>query len=96
MKRKFILNPHAGRGLNAKALAGLQEYFTRRTGAFDHAVASSRDAAIRATRESLRQGTEQIVAVGGDGTVNAVANGFFEDGKPIRPQSSLVVGNMGM
>ncbi len=89
------MNARAGYGLGAGALAELKEFFARTAGAFDWSVAGSRDEAIRATRESLRQGVDQVVAVGGDGTVNAVANGFFDHGQPIRPQSSLAIGNTG-
>ena len=95
MRRKFIINPHSGRALTADALAGLERFFTAQTGGFDCAVARSRDAAVRITRESLREGVDQIVTVGGDGTVNAVVNGFFENGRPIRPESCLAVANLG-
>jgi len=95
VKRKFIVNPHSGKAHTAGGLAGLERFFTARTGGFDCAVAGSRDAAVRITRESLREGIDQVVAVGGDGTVNAVVNGFFEDGRPIRPESCLAVANVG-
>ena len=95
MRRKFIVNPHSGKAHTAAGLAGLERFFTARTGGFDCAVAGSRDAAVRITRESLREGIDQVVAVGGDGTVNAVVNGFFEDGRPIRPESCLAVADLG-
>jgi YegS/Rv2252/BmrU family lipid kinase len=95
MRRKFIVNPRSGRAQTAGGLSGLERFFTARTGGFDCAVATSRDAAVEIARESLREGVDQVVAVGGDGTVNAVLNGFFEAGRPIRPESCLAVANVG-
>mgnify|MGYP000916655099 CR=1 FL=1 len=48
-------------------------------------------AALRLTRQALKAGMEQIIAVGGDGTINEVANGFFEHGRPINPEAVIAV-----
>ncbi len=45
--------------------------------------------ATRYAREALLAGSEWIAAAGGDGTINEVANGFFEGGGNIRPDSFL-------
>ena len=45
--------------------------------------------ATRLTREALGQGFEMIVAGGGDGTINEVTNGFFEDGQATHPEAVL-------
>jgi YegS/Rv2252/BmrU family lipid kinase len=95
MKRKFIVNPHSGKGTTARALAELKAFFIRKTGEFDCSLAENRAAAIRLTRDCLRQGVDQVIAVGGDGTVNAVVNGFFAGGGPIRPRPALVVASAG-
>lgn len=51
---------------------------------------------IEETTRALQEGYEQIVAVGGDGTVNAAANGFFDpQGNPFRPEACLAVAPLG-
>jgi YegS/Rv2252/BmrU family lipid kinase len=58
---------------------------------FDEAVTQGPGDATRLTREALRAGAERVVAIGGDGTVNEVVNGFFEDGTaaPIAPDATF-------
>ncbi|GER57423.1 diacylglycerol kinase family protein [Striga asiatica] len=38
---------------------------------------------IDITREAIRDGADAVIAVGGDGTLHEVVNGFFWDGKPV-------------
>lgn len=46
--------------------------------------------AVELTREALRSGCERVVAVGGDGTLNEVLNGFFDaGGEVIAPAAVL-------
>ncbi|MPZ89525.1 MAG: hypothetical protein GEU81_15965 [Nitriliruptorales bacterium] len=48
-----------------------------------------------AAREAVDAGLRYLVAVGTDGTVNAVVNGLFEDGKPVEPEVVLGVAAAG-
>ncbi|KAI3780090.1 hypothetical protein L2E82_09977 [Cichorium intybus] len=46
--------------------------------------------AIDITWEAIREGADAVVAVGGDGTLHEVVNGFFWGGKPITKHDSKV------
>ena len=41
------------------------------------------------TRDAIKMGAKEIIAMGGDGTFNEVLNGFFENDKLINPEVSL-------
>ena len=59
---------------------------------FDEAITQAPGDATRLTREALRAGAERVVAIGGDGTVNEVVNGFFDDdGTPIAPDAAFAL-----
>ena len=94
MKRLFVINPSAGGG-SARRLAGWERYFRRSLGEFPYVLTRDRADIERQTRIALQDGVEQIVAVGGDGTVNSVANGFFENGRPVSPRARLAVARAG-
>ena len=82
-----VVNPRSATGKTGKlwpkiaaSLPALDVRFTQFPG---HAT--------KLTRECLGEGYERIIAVGGDGTINEVVNGFFVDGRPIRPNAVLAI-----
>ncbi|MBI4829685.1 MAG: NAD(+)/NADH kinase, partial [Nitrospinae bacterium] len=90
MIRTFIINPRAGRGLAPADIAAMEARF-RPLGPAEFIIPASREETSAATRAALMKGADQIIAVGGDGTVNAVVNGFFENGVPVKPEARLAV-----
>lgn len=56
---------------------------------FDPVFTTCPDHATELTREALLAGHEQVVAVGGDGTIHEVVNGFFQGDNPINPAAAL-------
>ena len=83
-----IVNPKSQGGKLGKRWTDVAETLGRAF-PFDELVTQGVGDATRLTREALKGGAERIVAIGGDGTVNEVVNGFFEADKPINPEATL-------
>src|SRR5688572_12248682 len=78
MKTCFIFNPHSGRNLRRPWLAGAVREFIR-TSSLDAelAVTEGPGHATELARAAVATGCEVVVAVGGDGTMNEVAQGLI-------------------
>ena len=86
----FIINPVSNRGRTLKfwqairpelVAAGVRvkEKFTTRVGE-----------ATTLTREALSDGAQRVIAVGGDGTLNEVVNGYLDDrGQAVNQQAGI-------
>ncbi len=84
-----VVNPRAGGGKAAKRWPHLSQVLEQRLGPLTTRFTEHRGDGIVLARELLRQGFDLIIAVGGDGTINEVANGFFEQDEPIHPNAGL-------
>ncbi len=87
----LIVNPKSQGGRLGKRWTEIADTIGRAF-PFDEAITQAPGDATRLTREALRGGAERVVAIGGDGTINEVANGFFDDtGAAVAPDASLAV-----
>jgi YegS/Rv2252/BmrU family lipid kinase len=87
----LVVNPRSQGGRLGKRWKDIADTIGRAF-PFDELITQGPHDATRLTRDALRSGAERVVAMGGDGTINEVVNGFFDDqGKPIAPEASLGV-----
>ena len=71
-----VVNPNSQGGKLGKRWPEVAETL-QRAFPFEDVKTQGVGDATRLTREALQSGAERIVAIGGDGTVNEVVNGFF-------------------
>jgi len=78
---QLVVNPVAG---NGKAKVAIRKILQRSDNEDKNIIISytkyKNDATI-ITRNAISAGADLVVAVGGDGTINEVVNGFFENGR---------------
>ncbi|HOZ46976.1 MAG TPA: FAD-dependent oxidoreductase [Candidatus Hydrogenedentes bacterium] len=90
-RTKAVVNPRSWGGRTAELWPNLETKLRQAIGPTQSVFTDAPMAAMRLTRQALREGMQQIIAVGGDGTVNEVVNGFFENGELINPEAMLAV-----
>ena len=90
-RARAVVNPRSSGGRTREIWPLLSGRLARGMGPFDTVFTDGPMAAKRLTANALKDGVEHIVAVGGDGTVNEVVNGFFEGERPINPHASLSI-----
>jgi YegS/Rv2252/BmrU family lipid kinase len=83
-----VVNPNSQGGNVGRRWAYFADQI-RRELPFEEVLTSGPGDAIRLTRDALRAGADRVVALGGDGTVNEVVNGFFENGVRIAPKAAF-------
>ena len=90
-RTRAIVNPHSMGDRTATNWPNMLSRLTAALGTVDFVFTDAPMAAKHLTRQALKDGVDQIIAVGGDGTVNEVVNGFFEKGEPINPDAVLAI-----
>ncbi|MCB9761931.1 MAG: diacylglycerol kinase family lipid kinase [Alphaproteobacteria bacterium] len=86
-----VLNPRAQAGRAGDRVDVLRRALDRSFAQADVVVSQGPGHATELAREAIRQGADIVAAVGGDGTCNEVANGFFEGERPVRRSAVFAV-----
>src|SRR3982750_1908679 len=87
----MIVNPASDNGRTARRWPEIARAAAARGLDLDVRATESAGHASELTRAALEEGAGLIVAVGGDGTVSEVANGFFAAGTAVRPEAELAI-----
>jgi NAD kinase len=76
----LIVNPNSSSGLTGKGWDDLYPQIKNVLGGnLEVAWTKKPGDGSMLTRQYLKQGFKKVIAIGGDGTLNEVANGFFEE-----------------
>lgn len=87
-----ILNPASASGRTGQRWPELRRALIEAGLAVSLRATTSRGEATALTREALVDGCQLVVAAGGDGTINEVANGFFDNvGGTVNANAELAV-----
>jgi len=89
LKTQVIINPESDKGRTRKKWKQIKEALQIFIREFKYEFTERPFQAIEIARAAIKEGTELIVGVGGDGTMNEIANGFYEDKKIINPETTL-------
>lgn len=90
-----IVNPASAAGATGRRWSRIAKLLRSSLGDFEYVATQRPGEATTLSRSALREGFEMIVSVGGDGTLNEVVNGFFEDAAPVAQQAVLGVVALG-
>ena len=89
VKTQVIVNPASNRGRTRKRWGEIRDALRSFFKDFRYEFTEKPFHATELTREAIRGGTELVIGVGGDGTMNEIANGFYEGLRIINPESTL-------
>jgi len=89
LRTQVIVNPESNQGRTRYRWKDIKEALRGFIQEFRYEFTEKPLQAIEITREAIKSGHELIIGVGGDGTMNEIANGFFERRLIINPETTL-------
>jgi YegS/Rv2252/BmrU family lipid kinase len=87
MSALVVVNPRSGNGRTRREWHSIESALGDAYPNMSVVMTSRRGEATALVREALLEGCSEIVAVGGDGTINEAMNGFFAESGPISPDA---------
>jgi YegS/Rv2252/BmrU family lipid kinase len=82
-----VVNPRSGGGRTGREWPAIERSLRAAFPLMSVAATERRGDATGLVREALREGHVEVIAVGGDGTINEAVNGFFDANGPIAPDA---------
>lgn len=82
-----VVNPRSGNGRTAREWRGIERALGQSYPHMSVAFTRMRREATTLVRNALREGHHEIIAIGGDGTINEAVNGFFDADGPVAPDA---------
>ena len=88
-----VVNPESGGGALRRRWPDLERQIREFVGARDLNIAFTHelDHGAGFVRSALRDGAKRVIAVGGDGTLSDLVQGFFHQGSPVAPDAELAL-----
>ncbi|MFC1806870.1 diacylglycerol/lipid kinase family protein [Candidatus Omnitrophota bacterium] len=83
MKYFFIFNPGSRNGKSKDSISRIRNLLSEREVNYEYGITESLQDAYLLSKKANKSAYDVIVAVGGDGTINKVLNGFYDDGLKI-------------
>ncbi len=89
LKTQVIVNPESAKGMTRRRWGHIREGIRHFISDFGYVFTEKPLQAIEIARSAIKGGSELVIGVGGDGTMNEIANGFFEGATLINPEARL-------
>ena len=88
-KTQVIVNPESNRGRTRKRWHEIHDALKSFIHDYACEFTEKPSHATEITRQAIKDGSDLVIGVGGDGTMNEIANGFFENRLIINPDATL-------
>jgi diacylglycerol kinase (ATP) len=89
VKTQVIVNPASAKGETRRRWNHIRDGIRHAIHEFKFDFTEKPLQAIEMARAAIKEGTELVIGVGGDGTMNEIANGFYEEKRIINPGATL-------